>query len=39
MVADMERTVGFYTILLGVQANDEARNWPYFRVQVRPRVT
>jgi catechol 2,3-dioxygenase-like lactoylglutathione lyase family enzyme len=31
MVADMERTVGFYTTLLGVQANDEARNWPYFR--------
>jgi catechol 2,3-dioxygenase-like lactoylglutathione lyase family enzyme len=31
MVADMERTVGFYTILLGVQANDEARNFPYFR--------
>jgi predicted enzyme related to lactoylglutathione lyase len=31
MVADMERTVGFYTILLGVQANDEARNFPYYR--------
>jgi catechol 2,3-dioxygenase-like lactoylglutathione lyase family enzyme len=31
MVGDMERTVGFYTILLGVQANDEARNFPYFR--------
>jgi predicted enzyme related to lactoylglutathione lyase len=31
MVADMERTVGFYTILLGVQPNDEAKNWPYYR--------
>ncbi len=31
MVADIERTVGFYTTLLGVQANDEARNWPYYR--------
>jgi len=31
MVADMERTVLFYTVLLGVQPNDEARNWPYYR--------
>lgn len=31
MVTDMERTVLFYTVLLGVQANDEAKNWPYHR--------
>ncbi len=31
MVADIERSVAFYTALLGVQPNDEARNWPYWR--------
>ncbi len=31
MVADLQRTVGFYTILLGVQPDDEVSNFPYYR--------